>query len=107
MFIKKSIATKTTISLRFPAFLDEGAEALSEKLNTEIEPLPGTDPVYKTTMLWAQAMGPDDFLDLARSGAMVQWQPNHFTLLVKTKNLQNHDPRINPIIEETHHVRQI
>ena len=87
--------------------MDEGEEALTEKLNTEIKPLPGTDSIFKTTMLWARALGPDDFLEVANSGDIAQWQPNHFTLLIKNDSVNNHDPRINPTTEATHDVRQI
>ena len=83
-----SISTDSIINLRYPKFFEEGAPATDKILNYTFYPI--NEPKYNTTLLYARATHPNDFINQlvdtkSEAKAVVQFIPNHYTFLANDK----------------------
>ena len=90
-----SISTDSIITLRYPKFFEEGNLATHKILNYTFYPI--NEPKYNTTILYAQASHPNDFINQlvdakSEAKAVVQFVPNHYTFLANDEKC--HQPII-------------
>ena len=82
-------------NLRYPEFFEEGDLATHNILNHTFHPI--NEAKYESTLLYARATHPDDFINQVEnarteSQAVIQFQANHYTFLA------NHEKCHQPII---------
>ena len=93
--IALAISTDSIIHLRYPDFFETGDLATHKILNHTF--YPRTKPRYETTLLYARASHPDDFINqllVAKTNekAVIQFVANHYTFLANIENC--HQPII-------------
>ena len=86
-----SISTDSIINLRYPKFFEEGNLATHNILNHTF--YPRNQPKYESTLLYAQASHPDNFINQlleakTEEKAVIQFAPNHFTMLANYEQYQ-------------------
>ena len=82
-------------NFRYPEFFEEGDLASHNILNHTFHPI--NEAKYESTLLYAKATHPDDFINQVEKArteaeAVIQFQANHYTLLA------NHEKCHQPII---------
>ena len=92
------IATDSIINLRYPDFFEEGTLATHTILNHTFRPI--TEPKYESTLLYAKASHPDEFINQildakTEAKAVIQFQANHFTFLANKEKY--HQPIIGAV----------
>ena len=86
-----SISTDSIINLRYPKLFEEGNLATHNILNHTF--YPRNQPKYESTLLYAQASHPDNFINQLLEAktvekAVVQFVANHYTMLTNYAQFQ-------------------